>query len=54
MDVDARDWNRQVLTASTPAVAGTILFLMLVLTFFLIKKRDEHERILLEKLTRLH
>jgi len=48
MDVDARDWNRQIATACTPAVAGTILFLMLVLTFFLVQKRNEHERRLLE------
>jgi PAS domain S-box-containing protein len=48
IDVDARDWNRQVATACTPAVAGTILFLMLVLTFFLVQKRNEHERRLLE------
>jgi PAS domain S-box-containing protein len=48
MDVDARDWNRQIATACTPAVAGTLLFLMLVLTFFLVQKRNERERRLLE------
>jgi PAS domain S-box-containing protein len=48
MDVDARDWNRQIATACAPAVAGTLLFLMLILTFFLVQKRNEHERRLLE------
>jgi PAS domain S-box-containing protein len=48
MDVDARDWNRQIAMACTPAVAGTLLFLVLVLTFFLVQKRNEHERQLLE------
>ena len=48
MDVDARDWNRQIATACTPAVAGTCLFLMLVLTFFFVQKRNDRERRFLE------
>jgi PAS domain S-box-containing protein len=48
MDVDALDWNRQIATATTPAVAGTLVILGLVLIFLFIRKRDEQERRLLQ------
>jgi len=49
MDVDARDWNRQIATACTPAVAGTLLVLVLVLAFFFVQKRNERDKQVLEK-----
>lgn len=49
MDVDARDWNRQIATACTPAVAGTLLVLALVVVFFFVQKRNERDKQVLEK-----
>jgi PAS domain S-box-containing protein len=48
IDVDARDWNRQIVNAVAPAIAGTCLFLVLMLTFFFVQKRNEREKRLLE------
>jgi PAS domain S-box-containing protein len=44
MDTDARDWYRQVADASIPPAAGTIIILILILTFYAIHLRDERER----------
>ncbi|MFA4877881.1 MAG: PAS domain S-box protein [Methanoregula sp.] len=44
MDVDARNWYWQILAACLPPLAGTLLILVLVLTFFFIHQRNERER----------
>jgi PAS domain S-box-containing protein len=49
MDVGARDWNRQIATACTPAVAGTLLVLGLVLAFIFVQKRNDLDKQVLEK-----
>jgi PAS domain S-box-containing protein len=48
MDVDARNWYRHIFVASLPPITGTLLVLVLVLTFFLIQQRNERERRRLE------
>ncbi len=48
MDVDARNWYGQIFVASLPPITGTLLILVLVLTFFSIQQRNERERRRLE------
>lgn len=43
MDVDARDWNTQILIACGPAIIGTLLLILLVLVFFYVLDRNERE-----------
>lgn len=42
-DVDARDWNMQILIACGPAIIGTLLLIFLVLIFFYVLDRNERE-----------
>jgi len=42
-DVDARDWNMQILIACGPAIIGTLLMILLVLIFFYVLDRNERE-----------
>jgi len=42
-DVDASDWNRQILIACGPAIIGTLLLILLVLIFFYVLDRNERE-----------
>ncbi|WP_321505442.1 PAS domain S-box protein [uncultured Methanoregula sp.] len=48
MDIDARDWNRQIILACLPPITGSLLVLVLVLIFFFIQQRNERERRWLE------
>jgi PAS domain S-box-containing protein len=43
-DIDARDWNTQILIASIPAVIAMLLLLLLLLIFFYVQQRNERER----------
>jgi len=42
-DVDASDWNMQILIACGPAIIGTLLLIFLVLIFFYVLDRNEQE-----------
>jgi len=42
-DVDAHDWNMQILIACGPAIIGTFLLILLVLIFFYVLDRNERE-----------
>ena len=42
-DVDARDWNMQIIMACGPAIIGTLLLIFLVLIFFYVLDRNERE-----------
>jgi PAS domain S-box-containing protein len=42
-DVDARDWNMQIIIACGPAIIGTLLLILLVLIFFYVLDRNERE-----------
>ena len=44
MDIDARDWSIQLITASAPAVIAMLLLVLLLLIFFYVQKRNERER----------
>jgi PAS domain S-box-containing protein len=44
MDIDARDWNIQIINASAPAVIAMLLLLLLLLIFFYVQQRNERER----------
>jgi len=48
MDIDARNWYWQIFIACLTPIIGTLLSLVLVLTFFSIQKRNERERRQLE------
>jgi len=48
MDVDARNWDRQVILACLPPITGSLLALVLVLAFFFIQQRNDRERRRLE------
>jgi PAS domain S-box-containing protein len=43
-DVDARDWNIEIINASAPAVIAMLLLLLLLLIFFYVLQRNERER----------
>jgi PAS domain S-box-containing protein len=43
-DIDARDWNIQVIIASAPAVIAMLLLLLLLLIFFYVQQRNDRER----------
>lgn len=49
MDVDARDWNLRIATASLPPIAATLILLLLLLVFAYVQERNERERETLEK-----
>jgi PAS domain S-box-containing protein len=49
MDVDGRDWNRQIATASSPAIAVLILLLILLLTFSIVQRHNLEEKKVLEE-----
>jgi len=44
MDVDARDWNMNIFTATLPIITGTLILLFIVLVFFYIQQRTEREK----------
>ncbi len=44
MDVDADQWTSHIIFACLPPITGTLLVLVLVLSFFYIHRRDERER----------
>jgi PAS domain S-box-containing protein len=46
-DIDARDWNTQILIASVPAVIAMLLLLLFLLIFFYVQQRNERERMIL-------
>jgi PAS domain S-box-containing protein len=43
-DIDARDWNLQIITACGPAIIATLLLLFLVLIFYYVLERNNRER----------
>jgi PAS domain S-box-containing protein len=43
-DIDARDWNLQIITSCGPAIIGTLILLFLVLIFSYILERNDRER----------
>jgi PAS domain S-box-containing protein len=53
MDVDARNWSSKIFVACLPPLAGTLLILVLVLTFFSIQRYNERERQQLESSAKL-
>ena len=44
IDIDAADWNLQIITACGPAIIATLLLLFLVLIFYYVLERNERER----------
>jgi PAS domain S-box-containing protein len=44
MDIDAGDWNIQLINASAPAVIAMLLLLFLLLIFFYVQQRNNRER----------
>jgi PAS domain S-box-containing protein len=44
IDIDARDWNLQIITTCGPAIIGTLLLLFLVLIFSYVLERNDRER----------
>jgi PAS domain S-box-containing protein len=47
IDIDARDWNLQIITACGPAIIGTLLLLFLVLIFsYMLERNDRENQIL--------
>lgn len=49
MDIDARDWNRQIATASSPAIALLLLLLILLLTISIVQRYHLQEKKVLEE-----
>jgi PAS domain S-box-containing protein len=43
-DIDARDWNIQIIKASAPAVVAMLLLLLLMLILFYMQQRNARER----------
>jgi PAS domain S-box-containing protein len=43
-DIDARDWNIQLIKASAPAVIAMLLLVFILLIFFYVLQRNERER----------
>jgi PAS domain S-box-containing protein len=43
-DIDARDWNAQIIVASIPSVIAMLLLLLLLLIFYYVQQRNERER----------
>jgi PAS domain S-box-containing protein len=44
IDIDARDWNIQIINASAPSVIAMLLLLLLLLIFFYVQQRNDRER----------
>ncbi len=44
IDIDAADWNLQIITACGPAIIATLLLLFLVLIFYYVLERNDRER----------
>ena len=44
IDVDAADWNLQIITSCGPAIIATLLLLFLVLIFYYVLERNDRER----------
>jgi PAS domain S-box-containing protein len=44
IDVDAADWNLQVITSCGPSIIATLLLLFLVLIFYYVLERNDRER----------
>jgi len=44
IDIDARDWNLQIITACGPAIIATLLLLFLVLIFYYVLERNNREK----------
>ena len=44
IDIDAADWNLQIITACGPAIIATLLLLFLVLIFYYVLERNEREK----------
>ncbi len=44
IDVDAGDWNIQIIKASAPSIIAMLLFVFLLLIFFYVQQRNEQER----------
>jgi PAS domain S-box-containing protein len=44
IDIDARDWNLQIITACGPAIIGTLLLLFFVLIFSYVLERNDREK----------
>lgn len=49
MDLDARDWYLSLFLAAAPVFLGTLLFLLLVLTFLYISEQKQRETEILDK-----
>ncbi|MDD1695720.1 MAG: PAS domain S-box protein, partial [Methanoregula sp.] len=49
IDIDARDWNMLILTATLPIVIGTLILLFMLLVFSYIQQRNEREKQILEE-----
>jgi PAS domain S-box-containing protein len=44
IDIDAKDWNLEIITACGPAIIATLLLLFFVMIFFYILERNDREK----------